>query len=189
MSNQHLYNSLPGKYLWSEEAKERYILALLDEESINKLTELNDSLDNPSDDINMIADKLNNIYRNAADKSLIFKTVGKSMKHGNTRKSIPKKKWMTQDCLSLKREVTSLSKKLTRDPDNYNLRQTFSSCRSRYNKMIKRLRANHFHSLADKINALNPKISKEFWNSIKDVQKDDRPATPILYPIIKTFSR
>lgn len=85
---------------------------------------------------------------------------------------------MTTDCLLLKKEDIII-KKLSKDPYNCNLRQTFSNYRSRYNKMRKKLRANHFHTLSKQINSFNPKKSKEFWSSINNYKTKDCSDTPV----------
>ena len=77
---------------------------------------------------------------------------------------------MTKDCFTLKREAISLSRKLSKDPNNYAMRQIFSACRNMYNKMRKKLKATYFHSMVDKLNTLNPKLSKGFWTFFKDIE-------------------
>lgn len=84
---------------------------------------------------------------------------------------------MTNECLLLRKEVKSLSIKLHREPNKCALRQTFSSCRKEYNRMRKKLRANYFYSLTAKVNSLNPKHSKSFWNAVKESRSQEKNMT------------
>ena len=87
---------------------------------------------------------------------------------------------MSGDCLLLRKEVKQLSIKLHKDSNNCVLRQTFASHRKEYNKLRKNLRNNYFSSLVNKVNSLNPKHSKSFWNALKDTTPSKiNPAIPI----------
>ena len=73
--NQNL--TCTGHYKWDENQSEAYKDALLEKESIDSIFYLNSLLDNDKfDDINMLVSKMNNIYLNAASKTLLFKRQG-----------------------------------------------------------------------------------------------------------------
>lgn len=100
---------------------------------------VNELLDDPKNTyINDLVSKIWNIYKNAVKKVLVFKRFTEKPRKGKWKKTKPKKQWMTNDCLLLRKEVKSLSIKLHREPNNCALRQTFSSCRKEYNRMRKK---------------------------------------------------
>ena len=73
-----------------------------------------------------------------ANSSLKFKRNNNfSYKH---KKAKPKKVWMSNDCLRLRREVWSLGKIVLKDPNNNSLRQAFCACKKVYNNARKKLR-------------------------------------------------
>lgn len=120
------HNILPGKFIWSDEIKERYTLALVDDESIQKIMDLNEKLQYPSLNINNLVNELSSLYKNAAEKTLVFKSFAKKGKKRKPKKIKPKNQWMSYDCLQLRQEVKYLSRKLYKDPNNCALRQGMS---------------------------------------------------------------
>lgn len=68
-------NSLPGKFIWSDEKREIYINSLLDDESISNIIKLEELLDDQTNkDINGMVNAMSNtcIYKDVAKKTSAF---------------------------------------------------------------------------------------------------------------------
>ncbi|VDI49051.1 Hypothetical predicted protein [Mytilus galloprovincialis] len=83
---------------------------------------------------------------------------------------------MSNDCLLLRKEVRSLGKRLQKDKNNANLRQTYSNCVKHYNKQKKSLKAEFYRTFISKLNSLEHKDSKSFWKSINDLKNNHQQA-------------
>ena len=89
------------------------------------------------------------------------------------KKAIPKKEWMSNDGLMLRKELHSLACRLAKDPNNKALRLTFCNCRREFNKLRNKLKKDIFNSIIQQIEEVNPSSSKEFWNQINKYKKKD----------------
>lgn len=70
-------NSLPGKFIWSDEKREIYINSLLDDESISNIIKLELLDDQTNKDINGMVTAMSNtcIYKDVAKKTLAFQRL------------------------------------------------------------------------------------------------------------------
>ena len=110
-------------YEWRQDAADLYEDALLENESVNDILNLNMLLDGDCNDIDLLVSKANNIFIRPASKTL---KVRRSMKPIRKRqKPKPKKPWMNSNGLRLRGEIRSLGKKLHKDPNNIWLRHAF----------------------------------------------------------------
>jgi hypothetical protein len=102
--NSDKYNMCADTFIWSQGCEERYLDAILDEESVNDLAHLHHMLDDSNfSEVNTIVSTLTNIYNNAGYKILrLRKPHYAKFKQRQNRKAKPKKVWMTTDCLKLK---------------------------------------------------------------------------------------
>ncbi|CAC5376621.1 unnamed protein product [Mytilus coruscus] len=123
--------SLPGTFKWTNQSKDIYIDALLEENSVEDILFSNKLIDdNNFNDIDFLVTKTNEIYLEAAKKSVSFKAnFKKSIMQRHTKKAKPKKVWMSNDCLLLRKEVRSLGNRLAKAPDNNALRLTYCNLR------------------------------------------------------------
>lgn len=81
-------NSLPGKFIWSDEKREIYINSLLDDESISNTIKLEELLDDQTNrDINGMVNAMSNIYKDAAKKNISIPTLPKSPIQRKTEES------------------------------------------------------------------------------------------------------
>ncbi|CAG2240208.1 unnamed protein product [Mytilus edulis] len=174
--------SLPGKFKWADQSKDIYIDALLEEKSVEDILSLNKLIDdNNFNDIDFLVNKTNEIYLEAAKKSVSFKAnLKKSIMQRHTKKAKPKKVWMSNDCLLLRKEVRSLGNRLAKAPNNNALRLTYCNCKREYNKLKNKLKKDFFHSLIKQINEINPKNTKEFWGSINNYKKKNNNCEPAI---------
>ena len=114
--NQNLIYS--GHFKWDNSKSESYKDALLDLESIDKITDLNELIeDDKFDDIDVLVSKLNDIYLKAASKTLIYKRPRRP--NNKIKKVKPKKPFISNNCLIIRREVRSLGKKLQKIPKTF----------------------------------------------------------------------
>jgi exonuclease III len=150
-----------GHYKWDENQCDSYKDALLEKYSIDSIIYLNSLLDNDKfDDINVLVSKMNNIYLNAASKTLIYKRPRRP--NNKIKKAKPKKPWMSNNCLLLRRELRSFGKKLQKDPKDIWTRIAYCNCVREYNKLKKHLKHQFFSSFIDEINNMAPRDSKQF---------------------------
>ena len=81
-------NSVPGRFLWSNDCKTTFQTAITESESVNKIVALDEMLNTQNTtDINSLNDKLTNIYISAAFKTRVYKNAGK---HKKIKKHKPK---------------------------------------------------------------------------------------------------
>jgi hypothetical protein len=150
-----------GHYKWDENQCDAYRDALLEKDSIYSIIYLNSLFDNDKfDDIDVLVSKMNNIYLNAASKTLIYKRPRRP--NNKIKKAKPKKPWMSNNCLLLRRELRSLGKKLQKDPKNIWTRITYCNCVREYNKLKKHFKHQFFSSLIDEIINNASRDSKQF---------------------------
>ena len=83
----------------------------------------------------------------------------------------PKKPWMSNNCLLLRREVRSLGKKLQKNPNDIWTRHSYCSHVREYNKLKKQLKKQYFSSFIEEINNIAPNNSKQFWQSLNKIKK------------------
>lgn len=64
---------------------------------------------------------------------------------------------MSNDCLLLRSEVPSLTKKLQKDPTNLWTRHTYINCPLEHSKLKRSLKKPLYHTFIDEINHIDPK--------------------------------
>ena len=77
---------------------------------------------------------------------------------------------MSYDCLKMRQEIRSLGKRLQKDPTNTFLRHTYSIHVKHYNRLKKSLKSAFYKTFIDKMNTLDHKERKSFWNSINSLK-------------------
>ena len=150
--------------MWSNTCENQYKETLIDRDIAYQISKLDDLLDQVNDDntydANNLVDKLSSIIISAASKSVPFKHAKLTKSY---RKNKQKPKWVTKDCLLLRKEVRNLGKKVHKYPNNCELRHAFTNCRKEYNKLRKYLKSNFYNGIAEEINSLSPQNSKNFY--------------------------
>ena len=166
--------------MWPDENANTFKDMLLHDSIIQEILNLNYRLDNMNDtDVNSCVNDLNDIYIRVANSSLKFeRNNNSSYKH---KKANPKNVWMSNECLRLRREVRSLSKRGLKGPNNNSLIHVVCACKKVFNKVRKKLRQNSFNSLIYSVNETHTKYSRQFWNNLKKAKsKDTENESPIL---------
>ncbi|KAK3102147.1 hypothetical protein FSP39_009168 [Pinctada imbricata] len=154
-------HKLKGRFEWSDNCKEAYLIAMSDDESVSKILELDSLLKDPTQmDVNMLSDKLNNIYIKAAYKTVQFRKVH------HRKKKIKSKPWITHDINRLRKEVRSLGKKLHDEPNNCFTLASYCKAKREFNKLRKKLRKDYYEAITGQINNLDSKSANEFWKLI-----------------------
>jgi hypothetical protein len=124
--------------------------------------------DNSFNDVDHIVNKVNYIFIQAANISIKIKTNFNNKRNKSKRKARPKFFCLSYDCLLLRKEIRTLDNKLAKEPHDNALRLTFSNCRREYNRLKNKLKRDYFKIFLEQVNELNPKNTKEFWNSINN---------------------
>ena len=73
----------------------------------------------------------------------------------------------------MRQEIRSLGKRLQKDPMNTFLRHTYSIHVKQYNRLKKSLKSAFYKTFIDKINTLDHKEGKSFWNSINSLKNNN----------------
>ena len=79
VNNNSKYSPVNGRFTWSDQCKYAYQTALVEEDSVNEILELNELIEDSNfSDMNKINYKLTDIYTKAASKTLQFKAPSKN---------------------------------------------------------------------------------------------------------------
>jgi hypothetical protein len=73
----------------------------------------------------------------------------------------------------MSQEIISLGKRLQKDSKNTFLRHTYSIHVKQYNRLKKSLKSAFYKTFIDKINTLDHKEGKSFWNSINSIKNNN----------------
>ena len=173
---------LPGSYIWSDQNKDLFVDSLLEQNNLADILSLNNLIeDEKFTDIDYLVQKTNEIYLQAANNSVKFKLCNVKSRL-RRKKAVPKKVWMSNDGLLLRKELRTLSNRLAKNPNNNALRLTFCNCRREFNKLKNKLKKDFFNNIIQEIDSVNPKNCKEFWNRINKYKKRDNLTDSIIPP-------
>jgi hypothetical protein len=148
------------RYKWNENSDAKFKLHLTNQQNVQLINNL---MQNDIEDVNGFMDILTKLLNDTANKSLKRKAT-KRKGH---------KKWFNQSCNKLKNEVKSLAKKLSSDPKNGNLRNTFFQTKKIYKKSIKNARITFKQNLAEKLQEASTSDPKSYWKLLDELKNID----------------
>lgn len=158
-ANQPCGKSLPGKYYIQEDTKTKFISSLVDEESTTLLNQLLNEIEDNDKSVEQLTENLTAIIRLSANKSCQFRPF----KH-KTKKKRFKKRWYDGNCMTMKRELRSLGKKLQKNPNNAYLRESFFKLQKEYKRTVKFKMKSFTKSMIDQLDSLHDNDPKRFWD-------------------------
>ena len=142
----------------------------MDSREMNQLlTEIDTLLDNDSGDMEIIIDKIGEIYTIGHE----VKTEKKKKK--NKPKTV-KKKWYDKSCQELSRQLKQTAKLLSRSPNNPNIRGNFHKTRKQYKKLIKTKKKEWKNQMVQKLEQIEENKPEEYWklvNELREKKKND----------------
>ena len=154
------------------------------------ITELNNKMTNGKQGIESIDESVNKfsfILDTALQGSTNNMISTQSRYKKSVKKKIGKNSWYNNDCRILKRNLNYLCKAVSRDPNNFLLRNNYYKTRKKYRNLTKYYKKK-FET--DLINELENKSlnSKEFWSSFKNLKKGQIESLPEPADIQNYFS-
>ena len=120
-------------------------------------------------DIDCLTNNSTEIITNAAKKIVPLRKL-KNKRNMTKMNAAPRNRWFDKDCRRIKKEVKSLGKLLSAQPDNPFIRYLFFSKKKEYKKLIRKLKRNFHDSLLDKISILADSNPREFWDLVNSHQ-------------------
>ena len=156
---------LPKPIKWNDETKMLLENRMNSIEITRIVEEIDTLLNTEKQDINLIAEKLSEIYaiRRQANVCSIKR------KHKSSKVKV-KKKWYDQTCQEMSRKLKDVTKLLAKSPNNPHTRGTFCKTRKEYNKLIKNKKKEWKHQMINYLESLEEKDPKEYWKLVSEIR-------------------
>ena len=172
--NVHIFNKTialekaPQRYKWASPYKEKSE-DLINSIIVKKIFSVfhNKEFPNTQEGIGSAVNEFNETLNYVAQQVFPQHKIKKRTYPASSRK-----KWYDKNCSSLKAELKRLAKQCSIDPLNTLIRQNFKITKRKYRKLLKKKELQYVHTIRDiLIDTLN-KDPQSFWNSIKELRKD-----------------
>jgi exonuclease III len=164
--------NVPRKYKWFDGAESKINDILGNEENSQAV---NDMLHNDILDINCSIEAINKLLCGAASQCL---------KQTNTKKkSNTGKRWFNISCSNLRKEVKCLSKRLTRNPNDQNIRSCFFRAKKLYKKQLKYSKLSFKQNLSKKLEDASEQNPKLYWKILEELKNIDKTDGDEVSPI------
>lgn len=158
-------HDLPSKFIWEDCRKELFIEAL-GKADIDVNYSMTEQLPSP-EVINDATTHLTNIIITAASQTL-RRRPNRSTQGTKYKKKYPR--YFDPDCFKKLKDIKKMSKKLSKDPQNYALRQTYYYNKRQFRKHMKSRALHERKTLIDKLYENNS--PKDFWKTVEKLKKD-----------------
>ncbi len=176
---------IPKRYIW-EEDRESLFLSNLQSKQSQKVIEdiLEKDYEFNQSGADNITEAVTDIFKNAAEKTF---RKSKTFSVDSKPKTIKRAKHFDKDCISLLKQLKAMSKTLSKDPKNAELRKTFYFNKRHFKTVVKHKLLMEKETLINKLSSKtnNP---KEFWKLLDKVQqcangkhKDDNDVSPAIW--------
>ena len=160
MTNGIEMNKDIPKIKWNEENKNNFLQYIILPSTILKIEEVEKSLDN---NIDQAINKLNEIY--TTSNKLLYKRRSNKL-----IRSCKNKKWYDYTCYEMSKRLKLISKLVTKSPFNPYLRGSLVTTKKEYNKLIKYKKREWKNEMINKLENMESKNSKEYWNLIEKIK-------------------
>jgi hypothetical protein len=166
----------PSKLRWSPETAELFHAQLTSPESQSNIVRFC-SREFHDIDVNTQVTDISDLLIDAAERSQTSHRVliKKKVSYTNIHRK-PHKKWFDTDCWSARRALRELGKKLTKDPRNPFLRDTFFQSRKRYIQLTRYKNRLYRQNMIDKLNELSEKDPKQYWTLLENLRNENKPS-------------
>ncbi len=148
---------------WNEQIKEMFQFRTSLPDTLEQLDELEKMIDDPTNNIDTVTEKLGKIY----SKALKNKTGNKS-----SHKNIKPKKWYDKSCSEMSKNLKLTAYLLSKSPNDPFLRGRLIKNRKEYKKLLKLKKREHHNGLIKKLESLESKNPKEYWNLLKQLRNN-----------------
>lgn len=165
---------LPDRFIWSEEAKQRYQEAFKSVNVKYRLPDIDKMLEQfetNSAGVQSIIEKVTDVLVFAGNKSLVRKSFKPK------RKSLHKisKKWYDMDCRAMLKDLKSTKNAFNRNTCSNVLRMQYYRKYKEYKKLIKHKRRRYRDSLTVTLNQVMEDDPKTAWKIINELKNDTSP--------------
>jgi hypothetical protein len=162
-SDDNTLHPLYDRFKGGSEYREKYLMSVLDEESQNNLCVfLTESYANNKHGVNQAVNDFTNIVVEAGRYTFPVKRPKKN-NIGRKKKS---KIWYDRECLSSKREMRKLSRRVIKDPYCIELRNKYLAECKRYKQLTKRKQKEHKDKLVENLVEMANTNPKAFWETL-----------------------
>ena len=162
-------DNLPTSYKWNVLLKDKFLKSLSTPDSLKNITSFNEQSFNEVkpqiSDINCATSMLTNIIIEAAEKSLHSKSTRK-------KRFVKKRKWFTQDCNSLRKQLRVLGKSLSKFPLDPFLRGEYFNLKKKCRKETKLAKKRYEEKIMNHLEDVRSSNPKEYWNLIKMINNN-----------------
>ena len=161
---------IPCKFIWEENRHMLFLQNLNNIETANHIKDfLASNIHKNGHNIDFIDNSSNsvtNIIIGAAEKS--FRKIKTHKQCNKTRKKYAKH--FDFDCKRLLTQLKNMSKKLSQDPKNYNLRKSYYTNKKHLHKLVKYKLSLEKNKIVTKLSTLRSD-PKEFWQTLDKLQQ------------------
>lgn len=163
---------LPDKFVWSEEAKQRYQETFHTQEIKSKISDIEKEAELQNVHVQSLIDKLTDVMLFAGNKALLRRSFK------SKRKQICKvnKKWYDNDCRSVLRQVKSAKNAFNRNVFNSALRMQYYSKFKDYKRLVKYKKRKYKEGLTIMLSNAMENDPQTAWKVINELKNDSLPA-------------
>ncbi len=147
----------PGKYIFADGSKEKYIDALRDPILQQKINEFNTICYGTN--VDSAIDDFNYIVKDAAKKSTRYVQP-------KIRKRLSKP-WFDTDCFNARRDFLFYKKLYDKYPQNRTIREAFYAIQRSYKKLNKKKEIDNKTNILNELASSNSKNTQHFWKTFK----------------------
>ena len=166
------------KYKWSEVTREKFETQM---RSPDFLVQTNTFLTEGNTDIDTMTSSVNSLIYNVLNKSVYMNM--KRRKTPRKKKTIPPKKWFDDECTTLRRRVSYLSKLITKYPHDPHIRGSFFKTKKTYKSLLKRKRKEYKWSLIHQLENMSEANPALYWKILEDLRNNESKETDNSSPI------
>ena len=166
------YTHLPDKFLWSDEAKNKYQEAFHCNDIKQKLIDIDNHLEGGCIDAKSLIDSITDVMVLAGNKSLVrksFKPTKRKIKKVN-------KKWYDKDCRTVLKELKSVKNSFNRNVSNNDLRISYYKKFKEYKKLIKYKRKKYRDNLTEMLSRTMENDPQAAWKIINELKNENLPS-------------
>ncbi|KAK3082441.1 hypothetical protein FSP39_009605 [Pinctada imbricata] len=153
---------LPLQIRWNAEIESIYNLKLQTDKIKTDITEISEKIEVNDESINENVKAINEILLDALPTNTIRKR--------KVTKKKCRKKWYDGDCRELKRMLNRANRKFILNPCDMSAREAFFRVRKMYKKTLKFKNKLFKIQLIEKINNIDSKNNKEFWEVVDELK-------------------
>ncbi len=155
----------PPPIIWNDKNKLKFVNKMNSDETHSKILEINKLISNENNNLEVIVDKINNIY----DISESNNRSGEKQK--KKRKKNKSKKWYDQSCSELSQRLRRTAKSLAGSPNNPHFRANFVKTKKAYRKLLKNKKIEWRKHMIQKLEQIEEKDPKEYWKLVNELRE------------------